>query len=103
MEVSFVSERPGFLRHAWSGVFHIMVTGLEAFETLGAFRSGTVTIESGLFWRNLDEWPDERVSELLAEAHSSARIRNFSGRDPILLPVVIDRPIANDWKNMQRV
>jgi hypothetical protein len=85
----------GALRHAWSGVFHIMVTGLEAFETLGAFHSGTVTIESGLFWRNLDEWPDERVNELLAEAHSSAGIRNLPGRDPILLPVVIDRPIAS--------
>ncbi|MFM0382747.1 hypothetical protein [Paraburkholderia dipogonis] len=86
----------GALRRGLGGSFHVLVSALEPFETLQAFRRGAATVAHGLRWTEPNSWPDERVSASLARAHSHMRrIQNFPGRDPIVLPVVFDRTLAD--------
>lgn len=77
------------------GNFRLMVAGLQALETLQAFRRGTVSVQKGLTWSALEAWPSSEVATTIALAHAdTSELYGQWQQVSTLLPVVREKALS---------
>ena len=79
----------GALAREQYGNFRLMVSSLQALETLQAFRRGTASAYDGLTWAALEAWPSPETAITIARAHANtSELYGLWQQVSTLLPVV---------------
>ena len=90
-----LAER-GALRRKYAQNFTILVTSLDSFELLRAFRSGRVSADQGLRWSYEEQWPSQDVALTLAEAHTGCSVLPSTWRAvATVLPEIANYPLED--------
>lgn len=78
-----------------AGNFRLMVAGLQALETLQAFRRGAASVQKGLTWSALEAWPTSEVATTIALAHANtSELYSQWQLVSTLLPVVREKSLS---------
>lgn len=79
----------GALAREQYGNFRLMVSSLQALETLQAFRRGTASAYDDLTWAALEAWPSPETAITIARAHANtSELYGLWQQVSTLLPVV---------------
>lgn len=89
-------ENRGALRRDGKQYFKILVSGLDAYETLQLYRQGSISPDNGLAWVSKEAWPIADVSESLAH-NRTTRFDSATSWQRVsrILPMNADSPVQD--------